>query len=119
MTEIVAAAISAIVALGVAYLAHRRASKASILESQHKEDEIGNDRIKVITSAYEGLLVQLRDEIQRLAEARMSERDRWEAKERVLLSRIANLEAELQKEKNERERMQSRLDRLERQIKFD
>lgn len=113
MTEIVSAAISAAVALLVALLAHRRAVKIQRSEQYAKDETNTNDRIRIITEAYEGLLTQLRGEVERLAEIRLIERDRWEMREKVLLDKIAVLEHDLENEKGERVRLQNRLDRLE------
>ena len=111
--SVLAAVVSGVVGLAVAWLAHRRSTAAVAAEQATSADAAANEQVKVITQAYEQVLEQLRHEIDRLIEARMQDRARWELREDEMQRRIDELEARLAGEIAERERLQARVDALD------
>lgn len=103
---VLAALVSGVVGLAVAWLAHRRSTAAVQAEKTQARDAAANEQVRVITAAYEQVLEQLRAEISRLIDARVEERRR-------LQDRIEELEQRLAAEIAERERLQARVDALD------
>ena len=116
MTELVAAFITAMVSLVVGLLAHNRSMRVQKAEERANNDNATNDRIKFITEGYESLLERLREEVERLGQLREIDQKAFERREVDFKDYIAQLENQLEKEKQERIRLQYRVELLEEEI---
>lgn len=116
MTELAAAFITAMVSLIVGLLAHNRSMRVQKAEEKVNNDNATNDRIKFITQGYESLLERLREEVERLGQLREVDQKTFERREADFKDYIAQLEDQLEKEKQERIRLQYRVELLEREI---
>ena len=116
MTELVAAFITAMVSLVVGLLAHNRSMRVQKAEEKANIDNSTNERIKFITEGYESLLERLREEVERLAQLREVDQKTFDRREADFKGYIAELEKQLEKEKQERVRLQYRVELLEQEI---
>lgn len=113
LVEFASAVVSAIVALAVALLAQRRHARTLRVERAESRGARANEQVEVITGAYEGVVEQLRDEINRLIDARRNERAAWEERERELTNQVNELRGTVETLQERLRAVEAELDRVE------
>lgn len=122
-SEVLSAGIAGLATIAVAILAHRRANRAIRMERKELADkdqarQLSEQRKQTesITNAYESVLAQLRDEVDRLIRLRTEEHVRWQEQESELRRRIDLLETALREETEHRVKVESRLEAVEAEL---
>jgi chromosome segregation ATPase len=123
VSEAIAAVISGLVALIVGMWANRRAKEAADTEAKRKDresrvrsEELSQRQVEVITAAYASVIEELRNEASRLTEARKADHAQWTERRGSLEAQLDQLEQELKEERQERVRLQARLEVVEAEL---
>lgn len=102
-------ALTSVVALIVGILAHLRATRA-------QAEQVSIDRDTLINEAYQDVLRELRDEVNRLHTTLDEERGRHEQRVSELKRRIHTLEGELREERDQRIALEVKVDSMETEL---
>ena len=104
-----AALLAVAVSFITAWFTHRRAKQA-------QKDQTQIDRARLIHEAYQGVLDELREELNRLSKARQRDREEFQRKEKELEKRCNDLQEQVDEANKCRIKLQREVDKLRRQL---